>query len=293
MKKLLAVLAAVLGIPALASGQSGTVVVLPSTSITVAVTGAVGPTTLLLGTYTSEHKASYLAIRATFTYVGTGGTNATAYVQTSLDEGQTWADIMSFQFTTATASKVSAVSTAVALTAATTTTDGALTANTIVNGLLGDRVRVKYTTTGTYAGTKASGTAVYVDATNPTAGKTVTVGTAVYTFVGTVAVAGDVKIGANADATATNLSRAINNSGGTPGAGNDYIAWDYGSGPTANTDASASINTGTDTVTLTAVANGVDGNGVPLASDESTITLSGAALAGGVSTTLILTGVIR
>lgn len=102
---------------------------------------------------------TYLVAVATFVY-GSGGTNATAYVQTSLDNGTSWLDIMSFQFTTASAVKVSAVSTGVALTAATTGTDGALTANTIVNGLLGDRFRVKWVTTGTYAGGTTLGVSV-------------------------------------------------------------------------------------------------------------------------------------
>jgi hypothetical protein len=93
----------------------------------------------------------YIAIQGNFTY-GSGGTNATAYVQTSIDGGITWCDVASFQWTTASARKVSAVTTYVALAAATTCTDGSLTANTILNGLLGNMYRVKYTTTGTYAG---------------------------------------------------------------------------------------------------------------------------------------------
>ncbi len=95
---------------------------------------------------------SALTILATFTY-GSGGTSAKYYVQTSLDKGTSWIDIASFAFTTSSATKVSAVFGAVALTAATTPSDGSLTDNTILNGLLGDRLRLKRTTTGTYAGT--------------------------------------------------------------------------------------------------------------------------------------------
>jgi len=111
----------------------------------------------------------YLVAEAKFLY-GAGGTNATAYVQTSFDGGLTWMDIIAMQFTTAAASKVAAVSANISFdpddTAPTyppvTPTDGSLTANTCVNGLLGDRIRLKYVTTGTYTG--ATSLAVYAHA---------------------------------------------------------------------------------------------------------------------------------
>lgn len=93
----------------------------------------------------------YLAVQAVFNY-GSGGTDLTLHVQTSLDEGTTWVDVMAFNFTTSAATKISAVHVNTALGAAITPTDGTLTDNTILNGLLGDRLRVKYTSTGTYAG---------------------------------------------------------------------------------------------------------------------------------------------
>lgn len=94
----------------------------------------------------------YIVVEAILTY-GSGGTTAKAYVQTSLDGGTTWVDIACFAFTTATASKVSALTAHVAPgTQAFTPTDGTLTDNTVVNGVLGDRFRCKLTTTGTYAG---------------------------------------------------------------------------------------------------------------------------------------------
>lgn len=120
-------------------------VALPPVTITTAVTGVTTtPITNLVG-------VNSLLAEAKFTY-GSGGTNATAYVQTSLDRGTTWIDIMSFQFTTASGNKISKVSTGIALAAATVPGDAALTANTIVDGLIGDRFRLKYTTTGTYGG---------------------------------------------------------------------------------------------------------------------------------------------
>jgi hypothetical protein len=92
-----------------------------------------------------------ISVEAIFLY-GSGGTSAKAYVQTSLDNGATWIDVMSFAFTTAAASKVSQVNIYTAVAAAVTPTDGTLTDNTILSGVLGDRLRVKVITTGTYGG---------------------------------------------------------------------------------------------------------------------------------------------
>lgn len=91
-----------------------------------------------------------LAIQANFTY-GSGGTTVDAYVQTSLDGGLTWTDIAQFSFATTTARKAYNLTNA-AVTTIATPSDGALTANTCVNGLLGSLYRVKYVTIGTYAG---------------------------------------------------------------------------------------------------------------------------------------------
>jgi len=133
------------------ASATGPLVLLDTTTITTAVT-SVTPPIVMFGDYLSEKEAQYLAVQGTFVY-GSGGTNCTAYIQTSVD-GLTWADIISFQWTTTSGVKVSAVhaTAAVFWAAASAPTDGSLTANTILNGLIGDRIRVKYTTTGTYAG---------------------------------------------------------------------------------------------------------------------------------------------
>lgn len=96
-----------------------------------------------------------LAIQASLTY-GSGGTTIDAYVQTSLDGGTTWIDIAEFSFTTASAVKVFNLSRLTPVTAIYTPTDGILAANTAKDGVLGDRFRVKYKSTGTYAGTTLS-----------------------------------------------------------------------------------------------------------------------------------------
>lgn len=117
-----------------------------SKTITTALTGFTLPDPVPL-----PLQAQTVAIQAKFTY-GSGGTTVKTYAQTSLDGGQTWIDVASFAFATATATKISALKRQTALAAGVTPTDGALTDNTILDGLLGDRLRVKITTVGTYAG---------------------------------------------------------------------------------------------------------------------------------------------
>jgi hypothetical protein len=92
-----------------------------------------------------------LCVQGTFTY-DSGGTNATAYIQTSLDNQKTWTDIACLQFTTSTARKAINLSAVTPVTTPVALTDGGMTANTCQDGLLGPWFRVKYVTTGTYGG---------------------------------------------------------------------------------------------------------------------------------------------
>jgi hypothetical protein len=106
--------------------------------------------------------AKYLVVEAIFLY-GSGGTTVKAYIQTSLDLGVTWFDIICFAFTTSAASKVAAVSSDITSGAAPiAAAEATLADNTLNNGILGDRFRVKYVTTGTYAG--ATSLAVFAHA---------------------------------------------------------------------------------------------------------------------------------
>lgn len=116
---------------------------LATTTITTAVTASLSGTTTI-------RNARVLVLQAVFVY-GSGGTSAKAWVQTSIDGGTTWFDIASFAFTTASATRLYSLDTT-AVTSIYTPTDATLTDNTVKNGLLGDKYRVKYTTTGTYAG---------------------------------------------------------------------------------------------------------------------------------------------
>lgn len=93
-----------------------------------------------------------LTIQANFTY-GSGGTSVDAYVQTSLDGGATWTDIAEFHFTTSSARKIVNLNAQTPQTTQITPTDGGMTANTAQDGVLGPQFRVKYQSSGTYAGT--------------------------------------------------------------------------------------------------------------------------------------------
>lgn len=90
------------------------------------------------------------AVAFRFAY-GSGGTTCKAYLQTSFDQGTTWVDVACAAFATASATKIINLSGLTPKTTAATPTDGSLTDDTCVDGLLGDRLRVKITTVGAYA----------------------------------------------------------------------------------------------------------------------------------------------
>jgi hypothetical protein len=109
------------------------------------------------GTYTSDGvsipmAASVIACQAIFARGG-GGTTTDVFLQTSLDNGSTWIDIAQFALATTTVTKVSAVRPYIAMAAGVTPSDGGLSDNTILDGLIGDRLRVKTVVVGTYSGT--------------------------------------------------------------------------------------------------------------------------------------------
>ncbi len=80
---------------------------------------------------------------------GTGGTSVNVLVQTRLGSGGTWRDIASLDFTTAAAKYTNVIaSAAVAVTAI-----GSLSANSVINGFLGDQLRAVVTSIGTYTST--------------------------------------------------------------------------------------------------------------------------------------------
>jgi len=81
---------------------------------------------------------------------GSGGTSCYALVETSLDQGVTWVQIARFDFTTSGLQKVLTVSGLTPRLAAASA--GSLSADTALDGTLGDRLRATVVSTGTYAG---------------------------------------------------------------------------------------------------------------------------------------------
>lgn len=109
-------------------------------------------TNQVVETVTGLTDKNRVSLVAKFTY-GSGSTvTAKAYIQTSLDGGTTWYDIACFDFAEASATKYLSVSALTAVNADVAPTTGALTADTSINGLLGDRIRMVVTSTGTYGG---------------------------------------------------------------------------------------------------------------------------------------------
>lgn len=122
----------------------------PVTLLSATLAGAVTGDVSAGVTVPRSGRVESLTLQGVITVAG-GGTTAKAWVQTSLDGGSTWIDIANFAFTTSTATRVYHL-TAAAVTSIATPSDGTLADNTAVNGILGDRFRVKLTTTGTYTG---------------------------------------------------------------------------------------------------------------------------------------------
>lgn len=131
-----------------------------SSAITTAVTGSViSSSTDSAGTAIGyiDRLDGMTAITAQFRFAyGSGGTTAKAYLQTSLDQGTTWVDIACEAFTTSSAVQIVNLSGLTPKTTAATPADGALADDSALDGVLGDRLRVKITTTGTYVGTTLS-----------------------------------------------------------------------------------------------------------------------------------------
>ena len=157
IRRILALLIATL---ALVSPASATTLL--NIPITTAITTSVTPNFQLRGTSGSAYPNS-MGIQCNFTY-GSGGTTALAWVQTSLDGGTTWQDVAFCSFATTSVRQVLNVISTTAVIAPVIGSDGGiggtpLTANTAVSGVFGNWWRVKYATTGTYAG----GTTLRID----------------------------------------------------------------------------------------------------------------------------------
>jgi hypothetical protein len=137
-------LLAALALLGLVSKASATTIA--TLAVTTAQTAAVTtPVQFPLGT------TGAVVIQCNFTY-GSGGTSATAWVQSSIDAGVTWVDMANCSFTTSSARFIYNLSSLTPVTTEYTATDGTLASNTAHDGIIGPFLRVKYTTVGTYAG---------------------------------------------------------------------------------------------------------------------------------------------
>ena len=96
-------------------------------------------------------RAKSAALYCNFDY-GSGGTTAKVWVQTSFDGGTTWVDIANFAHTTSDLKRAYNLSALTPITTVYTATDGTLADDTCKDGLIGDHLRVKFTSTGTYGG---------------------------------------------------------------------------------------------------------------------------------------------
>lgn len=82
---------------------------------------------------------------------GSGGTSVKTYLQTSLDGGNRWIDIACVVFGVLSEEQVINLS-ALTPKGVTIPTDGTLADDTVVDGIIGDRIRLKAVVTGTYSG---------------------------------------------------------------------------------------------------------------------------------------------
>lgn len=145
MKRLLIAVALLLGF--IAPVQAFEMLIVP---VTTAVT-AVSPT-YQVRQGSGGQQLNNIAIQCALTY-GSGGTTIDAYVQTSLDGGQTWIDVVHCGFTTASSKVVYNLSATTPNTTAVVPTDGTLAGAVAKDGIIGSQWRVKYITVGTYVAT--------------------------------------------------------------------------------------------------------------------------------------------
>jgi hypothetical protein len=114
------------------------------------------------GTYTGDWQADLegmvsCSVQLDFR-AGTGGTDVRAYLQTTLDDGNTAIDLACALFT-ASERRVLNFASTITTSVPTTATDGALADNTILfaSGVLGTRLRLKLISTGTWTNTYLGG----------------------------------------------------------------------------------------------------------------------------------------
>lgn len=92
-----------------------------------------------------------LSCQVRFAY-GSGGTKTNVYLQTSVDQGQSFFDIANIAFTTSSGVELINLSGLNSVTTPVAAVNLALADNTVLNGPLGDRLQAVVVSTGTYGG---------------------------------------------------------------------------------------------------------------------------------------------
>lgn len=111
---------------------------------------AAGTSTITCDQFSSRTK-KYATMQSRLVY-GAGGTTIKAYLQTTYDDGATWQDVICNALALASARLMGAAVGEVSAGATITGSDGALADNTVQNGLLSAKYRVKLVVAGTYTG---------------------------------------------------------------------------------------------------------------------------------------------
>lgn len=110
----------------------------------------------IAGTFTGEWNDDFegcLAVLVNLRWIwGSGGTSCVAYVQTSADDGTTPIDVAAVAFSTTSENAAFNFSALTPKTTQVTPSDGALTSDTSLDGIVGDRYRIKIVVVGTFAG---------------------------------------------------------------------------------------------------------------------------------------------
>lgn len=92
-----------------------------------------------------------VSLQVRFAY-GSGGTKTNVYIQSSIDQGQSWFDVANVAFTTTGGVQLVNLSGLDKLTTPTAPNNLALPDNTVLDGPIGDRLQAVVVSTGTYGG---------------------------------------------------------------------------------------------------------------------------------------------
>jgi hypothetical protein len=146
MKRLLASLAVLSALISPADAQFASYGIIPLGNFQIGAAGT------QLGTpQTGLQGMTALSCQVRFAY-GSGGTQANVYIQSSLDQGQSWFDVANIEFTTSSGLEGINLSGLNSVTTPTALTNLTLANNTSFNGPLGDRLQATVVSTGTYGG---------------------------------------------------------------------------------------------------------------------------------------------